>query len=99
MNNIKKIGIIGGSGSLGSALTNRLIQESFKVTIGSRSPEKVISKFGEIDKDLDLQNLKVQGIGQTARPEGQTLAGQMGSDQRGFSVSRFHLPKRWKTAC
>ena len=67
MTNIKKIGIIGGSGSLGSALTNRLIQESFKVTIGSRSPEKVISKFGEIDKDLDVQNLKVQGIVQTAR--------------------------------
>ena len=67
MNNIKKIGIIGGSGSLGSALTNRLIQESFKVTIGSRSPEKVISKIDEIGKDLDVQNLKVQGIGQTAR--------------------------------
>ena len=35
--------------------------------IGSRSPEKVISKIGEINKDLDVQNLKVQGIGQTAR--------------------------------
>ena len=67
MNNIEKIGIIGGSGSLGFALSNRLIKESFKVMIGSRSPEKVISKIGEIDKDLDVQNLKVQGIGQTAR--------------------------------
>ena len=67
MNNIEKIGIIGGSGSLGFALSNRLIKESFKVMIGSRSPEKVISKIGEINKDLDLQNLKVQGIGQTAR--------------------------------
>ena len=67
MNNIEKIGIIGGSGSLGFALSNRLIKESFKVMIGSRSPEKVTSKIGEIDKDLDVQNLKVQGIGQTAR--------------------------------
>ena len=67
MNNIEKIGIIGGSGSLGFALSNRLIKESFKVMIGSRSPEKVISKIGEIDKDLDVQNIKVQGIGQTAR--------------------------------
>tara|TARA_B100001093_G_scaffold283582_1_gene270921 strand:+ start:475 stop:1143 length:669 start_codon:yes stop_codon:yes gene_type:complete len=67
MNNIEKIGIIGGSGSLGFALSNRLIKESFKVMIGSRSPEKVISKIGEINKDLDVQNLKVQGIGQTAR--------------------------------
>ena len=67
MNNIEKIGIIGGSGSLGFALSNRLIKESFKVMIGSRSPEKVISKIGEINKDLNVQNLKVQGIGQTAR--------------------------------
>ena len=67
MNNIEKIGIIGGSGSLGFALSNRLIKESFKVMIGSRSPEKVTSKIDEIGKDLDVQNLKVQGIGQTAR--------------------------------
>jgi len=67
MNNIEKIGIIGGSGSLGFALSNRLIKESFKVMIGSRSPEKVIPKIDEIGKDLDVQNLKVQGIGQTAR--------------------------------
>ena len=40
MNDIKKIGIIGGSGALGSALAHRLIQESFEVTIGSRSPKK-----------------------------------------------------------
>ena len=67
MTDIKKIGIIGGSGALGSALAHRFIKESFEVTIGSRSPEKVISKIGEINKDLDVQNLKVQGIGQTAR--------------------------------
>ena len=67
MNNIEKIGIIGGSGSLGFALSNRLIKESFKVMIGSRSPEKVTSKINEIGKDLDVQNLVVQGIGQTAR--------------------------------
>lgn len=67
MNNIEKIGIIGGSGSLGFALSNRLIKENFKVMIGSRSPEKVTSKIDEIGKDLDVQNLKVQGIGQTAR--------------------------------
>ena len=67
MNNIEKIGIIGGSGSLGFALSNRLIKESFKVMIGSRSPEKVTSKIDEIGKDLDVQNLVVQGIGQTAR--------------------------------
>ena len=66
MNYIKKIGIIGGSGALGSALAHRLIQESFEVTIGSRSPEKVISKLGESDKDLGFQNLKVQDIAQTA---------------------------------
>ena len=67
MNNIEKIGIIGGSGSLGFALSNRLIKEGFKVMIGSRSPEKVISKIDEIGKDLDVQNLVVQGIEQTAR--------------------------------
>ena len=66
MNDIKKIGIIGGSGALGSALAHRLIQENFEVTIGSRSPEEVISKFGESDKDLDFQGLKVQDIAQTA---------------------------------
>ena len=66
MNDIKKIGIIGGSGALGSALAHRLIQENFEVTIGSRSPEKVISKFGESDKDLGFRSLKVQDIAQTA---------------------------------
>ena len=45
MTDIKKIGIIGGSGALGSALAHRFIKESFEVTIGSRSPEKVISKI------------------------------------------------------
>ena len=63
---IKKIGIIGGSGSLGSALAHRLIKESFEVIIGSRSPEKGVSKIGEIDKDIGVQNLKIQGIVQTA---------------------------------
>ena len=62
----KKIGIIGGSGSLGSALAHRLIKESFEVIIGSRSPEKGVSKIGKIDKDLGVQNLKIQGIVQTA---------------------------------
>ena len=66
MTNIKKIGIIGGSGALGSALAHRFIKESFEVTIGSRSPEKVISKISEADKDLDLQSLKIQEIAQTA---------------------------------
>ena len=62
MTDIKKIGIIGGSGALGSALAKRFIKESFEVTIGSRSPEKVISKIGESEKDLDFQKLKIQGI-------------------------------------
>ena len=66
MTDIKKIGIIGGSGALGSALAHRFIKESFEVTIGSRSPEKVISKISESDKDLGLQNLKIQEIAQTA---------------------------------
>ena len=66
MTNIKNIGIIGGSGALGSALAHRFIKESFEVTIGSRSPEKVISKISESDKDLGLQNLKIQEIAQTA---------------------------------
>ena len=66
MTDIKKIGIIGGSGALGSALAKRFIKESFEVTIGSRSPEKVISKISESDKNLDVQNLKIQGIAQTA---------------------------------
>jgi len=66
MTDIKKIGIIGGSGALGSALAHRLIKESFEVTIGSRSPEKTISKIGYSDEDLGVQNLKVQGIAQTA---------------------------------
>jgi NADPH-dependent F420 reductase len=66
MTDIKKIGIIGGSGALGSALAKRFMKESFEVTIGSRSPEKVISRIGESDKDLDVQNLKIQGIAQTA---------------------------------
>ena len=66
MTDIKKIGIIGGSGALGSALAKRFMKESFEVTIGSRSPEKVISKISESDKNLDVQNLKIQGIAQTA---------------------------------
>ncbi|MEK9704122.1 MAG: NADPH-dependent F420 reductase [Deltaproteobacteria bacterium] len=66
MTDIKKIGIIGGSGALGSALAHRFIKESFEVTIGSRSPEKLISKISESDKDLGVKNLKIQGITQTA---------------------------------
>ena len=66
MTDIKKIGIVGGSGALGSTLAHRFIKESFEVTIGSRSPEKVISKISESDNDLGLQNLKIQEISQTA---------------------------------
>jgi NADPH-dependent F420 reductase len=63
---ISKIGIIGGSGSLGSALAYRFVKEGFEVMIGSRSPEKVVPRFQKMSKSLGVQNILVEGVAKTA---------------------------------
>ena len=46
---IKSIGILGGSGALGSGLSYRLGKAGYKVVVGSRNPGKASEKINEIN--------------------------------------------------
>ena len=47
--NINTIGILGGSGALGSGLSYRLGKEGYQILIGSRNQEKASKKVNDIN--------------------------------------------------
>ena len=52
-NEIKIIGIIGGSGALGSGLGYRLARAGYKIIVGSREPSKSFNSINEINNKID----------------------------------------------
>ena len=57
--NIKTIGILGGSGALGSGLSYRLGKEGYQILIGSRNKEKASKKVNEINKRLKNEKIDI----------------------------------------
>ena len=55
--NINTIGILGGSGALGSGLSYRLGKEGYQILIGSRNQEKASKKVNEINKRLNHEKV------------------------------------------
>ena len=58
--NINTIGILGGSGALGSGLSYRLGKEGYQVLIGSRNQEKASKKVNEINQRLNREKVSVE---------------------------------------
>ena len=58
--NINTIGILGGSGALGSGLSYRLGKEGYQVVIGSRNQEKASKKVNEINQRLNREMVSIE---------------------------------------
>ena len=52
MSNTKVIGIFGGTGALGSALSRKWSKSGHQIIIGSRNAEKAISVADEINAEI-----------------------------------------------
>ena len=63
--NINTIGVLGGSGALGSGLSYRLGKEGYQILIGSRNQEKASKKVNEIKKfyngKIELKKIVTKG--------------------------------------
>ena len=58
--NINTIGILGGSGALGSGLSYRLGKAGYQVVIGSRNPGKASEKVNEINLRLKQEKISIE---------------------------------------
>ena len=58
--NINTIGILGGSGALGSGLSYRLGKAGYQVVIGSRNPVKALEKVNEINLRLKQEKISIE---------------------------------------
>ena len=59
-NKIQTIGILGGSGALGSGLSYRLGKAGYQVIIGSRNPGKASEKVNEINQRLKQEKISIE---------------------------------------
>ena len=59
-NKIQIIGVLGGSGALGSGLSYRLGKAGYQVIIGSRNPGKASEKVNEINLRLKQEKISIQ---------------------------------------
>jgi NADPH-dependent F420 reductase len=57
---IKSIGVLGGSGALGTGLSFRLARAGYKVVIGSRNPDKALKKISTINQRLVKEKISVE---------------------------------------
>ena len=57
---IKSIGVLGGSGSLGTGLSFRLARAGYNVVIGSRNPVKALKKILAINQRLVKEKISVE---------------------------------------
>ena len=57
---IQTIGVLGGSGALGSGLSYRLGKAGYQVVIGSRNPEKASEKVNEINQRLKQEKISIE---------------------------------------
>ena len=56
---IQTIGVLGGSGALGSGLSYRLGKAGYQVVIGSRNPGKASEKVNEINQRLKQEKISI----------------------------------------
>ena len=59
-NKIQTIGVLGGSGALGSGLSYRLGKAGYQVVIGSRNPGKASEKVNEINLRLKQEKISIE---------------------------------------
>ena len=59
-NKIQTIGILGGSGALGSGLSYRLGKAGYQVIIGSRNPGNTSEKVNEINQRLKQEKISIE---------------------------------------
>ena len=57
---IKSIGVLGGSGALGTGLSFRLTREVYNVVIGSRNPVQALKKISVIEQKLVKEKISVE---------------------------------------
>ena len=57
---IQTIGVLGGSGALGSGLSYRLGKAGYQVVIGSRNPGKASEKVNEINQRLKQEKISIE---------------------------------------
>ena len=57
---IQTIGVLGGSGALGSGLSYRLGKAGYQVVIGSRNPGKASEKVNEINLRLKQEKISIE---------------------------------------
>ena len=57
---IQTIGVLGGSGALGSGLSYRLGKAGYQVVIGSRNPGKALKKVNEINLRLKQEKISIE---------------------------------------
>ena len=64
---IKKIGILGGTGALGSALTKKWTVKGYEILIGSRDPVKAQKIAAKANEELNTSNIQGLGLKAAAR--------------------------------
>ena len=64
---IKSIGVLGGSGALGTGLTFRLARAGYNVVIGSRNPVQALKKMSLIDKRLVKEKISFESNYESAK--------------------------------
>ena len=64
---IKSIGVLGGSGALGTGLTFRLARAGYNVVIGSRNPVQALKKISLIDKRLVKEKISIKSNYESAK--------------------------------
>ena len=57
---IKSIGILGGSGALGSGLSYRLGKAGYQIVVGSRNPGMASEKINEINQRLKQEKISIE---------------------------------------
>ena len=57
---IKSIGILGGSGALGSGLSYRLGKAGYQIVVGSRNPGMASDKINEINQRLKQEKISIE---------------------------------------
>ena len=57
---IKSIGVLGGSGALGTGLSFRLARAGYNVVIGSRNPVQAFKKISVIKQRLVKEKISVE---------------------------------------
>jgi hypothetical protein len=64
---IRKIGILGGTGALGSALTKKWASKGYEILIGSRDPVKAQKIAAKANEELNTSNIQGLGLKAAAR--------------------------------